>query len=296
VLALRRVLRDRRIEIAHAHETAPLLALRLAATGLGIPVVFTFHGATPDREAAVARLARRAADLTISPSQASLDALIARGLPREGTRRLGLGVAPLAGTAAAEVADLRGRLLGPDGRFLVLSLSRLSAQKGIDVMIDVAARVGAVRPDIVFAVAGGGAPPAEAEGQARAAGVAPQMRFLGPVRNVAEHLRAADLFLLTSRWENLPISIVEAFRAGLPVVATDCGGVRELVDASVGALRPVGDAAGIAGAVLDLAGDPDLRARKGAAALVRSAEPRFDPETVHASFEAMYRDLLRSFP
>ncbi|MFM2356091.1 MAG: hypothetical protein RLZZ528_1827, partial [Pseudomonadota bacterium] len=272
--------------------TAPLLALRLAAFGLGIPIVFTFHGATPEREGAVAAMARRAADLTISPSQASLEALIAKGLPRVTTRQLGLGVAPLAVTDPAEVAALRQKLLGNEGQFLVVSLSRLSTQKGIDVMIEVAARVARQRPDIVFAVAGGGAAPGEAEAWARAAGVERSMRFLGPVRTVAEHLRASDMFLLTSRWENLPISIVEAFRAGLPVVATDCGGVRELVDDAVGALARVEDAEGIAAAVLELAGDADLRARKGAAALARSGEARFDPDAVHATFEAMYGEVL----
>jgi glycosyltransferase involved in cell wall biosynthesis len=106
------------------------------------------------------------------------------------------------------------------------------------------------------------------------------------------HLRAADMFLLTSRWENLPISIVEAFRAGLPVVATDCGGVKELVDDSVGALLPVGDAAGIAGALAGVIADPDLRAAKGAAALARSKEDRFDPAAVHARFADMYREVI----
>lgn len=290
--ALRRVIRERRIELIHAHETAPALTARLAALGLGVPVVMTFHGAAPSREQSVARIGRLCADLVISPSRTSLDALIARGLPAARARHVGLGIAPLPAVAAAEVAARRAALLGARSGPLIFSLSRLQEQKGIDVMVEVARRVVAEWPGAVFVVAGGG-PLADSVGAwAEAAGVAGNMRFLGPVSTVPLHLRAADIFLLTSRWEALPISIVEAFRAGLPVVATDCGGVRELVDARVGAMLPVGDAGAIAAALLGLIRDPAARSAKGAAALDRSREARFDPATVHGAFEALYGAVI----
>lgn len=289
---LRRILRDRRIEVIHAHETAPLLVARLAALGLNIPIAFTFHGSAPSREAEVARFARMAADLTLSPSRTSLDKLIAKGLPATRTRQLGLGIAPVPALDPAAVAALRADLLGADGRVLILSLSRLQEQKGIDIMIEVARSVIAARPDVRFAVAGGGPLTDVVGGWARDAGIADHIRFLGPVSTVPLHLAAADIFLLTSRWEALPISIVEAFRAGLPVIATDCGGVKELVDSRVGALERVGDVEGLAAAILALVNDPAQRATKASAALNRSHEARFDPDQVHATFEDMYRGLL----
>lgn len=289
---LRPVLKARRIELIHAHETAPLLVARLASLGLGIPVAFTFHGSAPSREAEVARFARIAATITLSPSRTSLDKLIAKGLPRGRTRQLGLGIAPVPPLDPAAVASLRTQLMGPDGRFLVLSLSRLQEQKGIDIMIDVARRVMAARPDVRFAVAGGGPLADVVPGWIRDAVLDGKFRLLGPIGTVPLHLAAADLFLLTSRWEALPISIVEAFRAGLPVVATDCGGVRELVDARVGSLEQVGDVDGLTRAILALANDADLCRRKSAAAMDRSHEARFDPDSVHKGFETLYRDLV----
>jgi len=291
-LALRREIRARGVEIIHSHETAPALAVRLATAGMGLPRLMTFHGSAPDREASVARIGRACADLVISPSQTSLDSLIAKGLPRDKTRHLGLGIAPMPAVDPDAVAALRQELLGPEGRYLILSLSRLQPQKGIDVMVEVARRVVAQAPGAVFAVAGKGPLREQAEGWARAAGVADHIRFLGPVSTVPLHLAASDLFLLTSRWEALPISIVEAFRAGLPAIATDCGGVGELIDDQVGALLPVGDAAAIADAVLAMIADPALAARKAAAALARSHEARFDPATVHAAFEATYAEMI----
>lgn len=291
-LTLRRQIRARRIDLVHSHETAPALVARLATAGMRLPRLMTFHGSAPDREASVARIGRYCADLTISPSQTSLDSLIAKGLPRERTRHLGLGIAPMPVLDPVAVASLRRELLGPEGRYLILSLSRLQPQKGIDVMVDVARRVKAQAPGVVFAIAGKGPLLEQAQGWARDAGVAAHFRFLGPVSTVPLHLAAADLFLLTSRWEALPISIVEAFRAGLPAIATDCGGVRELIDETVGALLPVGDAAGIADAILAMIADPAMAQRKAAAALARSAEARFDPDAVHATFAATYAEMI----
>lgn len=292
IAALRRAVRANRIEVIHAHETAPAIIARLATLGLGVPVVFTFHGSAPARERSVAIVARRFADLTVSPSRDGAERLAGHGVPRERCRVLGLGISPLAGVPAAEVAALRAELLAGREGPLVFSLSRLDPQKGIDTMIAVAQRLVGRFPGIVFAVGGKGPLAGKVEDWAREAGVAAAMRFLGLVTTVPAHLRAADLFLLTSRWENRPISIVEAFGAGLPVVATDCGGVRELVDDEVGALVPVDDADGIAGALAALLGDPARMERCGAAALARSRSAAFDPHTVHAGFEALYRELL----
>ncbi|MCB1332749.1 MAG: glycosyltransferase family 4 protein [Roseivivax sp.] len=289
---LRRAIRLGRIELVHAHETAPAIVARLATLGLDVPVVLTFHGSAPEREASVARTARLCADLTLSPSRDGIERLVAHGLPRTRAQATGLGIAPMPAVDPAEAAALRAALL--DGREgpLILSLSRIDRQKGIDVMVDVAARVTARAPGATFVVAGKGPMEHKVAGWAEAAGVTDAMRFVGPTDQVPLYLAAADLFLLTSRWENLPISIVEAFRAGLPVVATDCGGVRELVDDSVGALVPVEDPATSAAALLRLIDDSEARARAGANALARSTEDRFTPAAVHARFETLYAELL----
>ncbi len=291
-LQLRRALAGGRFDLIHAHETAPALTARLASLGSRVPIVMTYHGAAPAREASVARIGRFCADVVVSPSKTALDALIARGLPPGRTRVIPNGVPEPPPQPPEAVAALRARLLAGREGPLIVSMSRLHEQKGIDVMIDVAARVVAGCPGAVFAVAGGGPLAGTVEGWARDKGVLDHLRFLGPVSTVPLHLRAADIFLLTSRWENLPISIIEAFRAGLPVVATDCGGVRELVGPEVGALLPVGDAEGIAAAVTALIADPALRRTKGDAARAFCAQAGFDPATVHRRFAALYQSLV----
>ena len=132
----------------------------------------------------------------------------------------------------------------------------------------------------------------EARAWASEASIADKLTFAGHSDEAQAYLAASDIFFLPSRWESLPISIVEAFQRGLPVVATDTAGVEELVDETVGRLVPVGDVDAMVAALAELAGDAALRARLSDAALRRSHEDRFSPAHVHASFEQLYRDAL----
>jgi glycosyltransferase involved in cell wall biosynthesis len=289
---LRRALRRHSIQLVHAHETAPCILARLATMGLNIPVVFTYHGSEPNRVASVARTARRCADLTISPSRTSLDHLIAKGLAREKTRVIGLGVHRLPQVAPDTVAARRRDLLGENGKFLIASLSRLAPQKGIDMMIEVARKISDQRDDVVFAIGGHGPLSDIVQSWTEITGVSDNVKFLGLVSDVASVLAASDICLLTSRWEALPISIVEAFQAGLPVVATDCGGVRELVSPEVGVVLQVADTNAIAAAIIDLLDNPDRRRQMGAAAQALSLKERFSPPAVHQSFAELYAGLI----
>lgn len=293
-LKLRRAIGRDPVDLIHAHETAPALVARIATFGRNIPVVFTFHGSEPERVPEVAGVAKRCADLTASPSKTSLDALIEHGVEREKSRHLGLGIPAFPDVPEPEIKAIREKFLDMAGTSgpLVLALSRAYPQKGVDVMVKVARRVLDKHPETVFVVGGGGPLEDDARQWARNAELGNQMIFAGHISTVPAHLKAADVFLNTSRWEASPISIVEAFRAGLPVVATDCGGVKELVDDSVGGLCPVEDDAALAEAVIQLVGSEDTRRAKAEAALKRSAEARFDVDSVYQTFEQTYQDLI----
>lgn len=291
-LALRKTLSKHKFDVIHVHETAPALVARLATLGKNIPIVMTFHGSAPERIPSAAKIGKYCADVVASPSRISLDALIANGVRADRTKVLRNGIKPLRVASADTVATLRDRYL-PDGKGqIVFSPSRLAPQKGIDIMIEVAKLVLEKRPDTQFVIAGGGVLTGTVDEWAEAAGVGDNMHFLGAIDTVPEHLQASDLFLLTSRWEALPISIVEAFRAGLPVVATDCGGVSELVDDQVGKLCTVEDVDGITDAVLTLLQSDELRQQKSSAAIARSEEKQFDVDHAHEQILATYKGVL----
>ena len=97
--------------------------------------------------------------------------------------------------------------------------------------------------------------------------------------------------MLTSRWEALPFTIVEAFQAGIPAVAAACSGVVELIDDSVGAVVPIGDVAAISAAVTGILSDDEKRSAMAGAALALSKHDRFNPDWVHRQFEKTYYEL-----
>ncbi|OSP52261.1 glycosyltransferase family 4 protein [Pseudoruegeria sp. SK021] len=293
-IALRKEIRHFGTDLIHVHETTPALVAWLATRGLNIPIVMTYHGAAPEREKYAARIARYCATLTLSPSQTALNALIGHGLSPSRGQVVGLGIAGLPEVSSSTRETIRNSFLKPEGGILVLSLSRLHHQKGIDLMIKVASKVCEQRADVVFVVAGTGPESARSEELVSTLKLFGHFIFLGSINNVADYLYAADIYLLTSRWENLPISIVEAFRAGLPVIATECGGVKELVDNQVGDLCAVEDIQSLATAVLRHANDEPMRKQKGEKALSRSKEARFSPDAVHSSLEVIYTETLLS--
>lgn len=291
-LALRKTLSKQKFDVIHVHETAPALVARIATFGKNIPIVMTFHGSAPERIPSAAKIGKYCADLVASPSRISLDALIANGVRANKTKVLRNGIKPLRVATADTIATLRDRYLPDDIGQIVFSPSRLAPQKGIDIMIEVAKRVLEKLPNTQFVVAGGGGLTGVVNDWAEAAGVGDNMHFLGAIDTVPEHLQASDLFLLTSRWEALPISIVESFRAGLPVVATDCGGVSELVDDQVGRLCTVEDVDGITEAVLTLLQSDELRQQKRVAAIARSEEKQFDVDHAHEQILATYQAVM----
>ncbi len=293
-LKLRRVLKARQIDLVHVHETAAAIVARIAVLGLSIPIVFTFHGATEGRLPEVARTSRFACNKVIALSQRAANDLSRLGVPQKKLRVVGLGIAPPPTIAEAEWQNLRHSYLSNDAKYLVVTVGRLAVQKGIDLLVDVAKRVTARRKDVHFVVVGDGPLRCELESMATEAGIQSRVTFVGYSDQPHAYLRAADVFLLPSRWEALPISIVEAFRAGLPVIACDTGGVTELVTSEVGVVVPVGDVDALTASVMQLVSDDQLRGRMSTAARARGAEDRFALDHMNPKIEALYNELLAS--
>lgn len=292
---LRRWLKANPVDVMHAHDSAPALVANLARRGLNIPLIVTYHGSEPERIAGFGKIAR-GCDLTVTPSHRSAEDLATiGGVPRDRLRVIGLGVNPPPAVTEAQVADLRARLLG-DGDRVILTLVRLAHQKGVDILIDCAARLKTTHPGWRFIVAGDGPDEEKLKALAARAGVTDVMRFIGRTSEPHLHLRAADLFLLTSRWEALPFTIVEAFQAACPSVATACSGVVELIDDQVGRVTPIGDVPAICTAVEEVLSDEPRRRHMAAAALARAAEDRFNPDWVHPQFGKLYAELAPPAP
>jgi len=184
--------------------------------------------------------------------------------------------------SGAEIANPRG------GVPTLVAVGRLKAPKDPLTFVRALARLNGA-PFRALVVGDG---PDRERIAAAARPLGPAVQLLGERGDVRELLADADVFVLSSRSEGLPISILEAMAAGLPVVASRVGGVVEIVvDAETGYLVPPGDEGALAAAIERLLADSSLRRRLGAAGRAR-AEALFDlPEFRHAHLELYAREL-----
>jgi glycosyltransferase involved in cell wall biosynthesis len=182
---------------------------------------------------------------------------------------------------------------GIEPRATVLThIGRFAVQKNHALLVKAFAQVRSDAPLYLLLVGGGELENAVRE-QVAGLGLQGRVRFLGVRADVADILRASDVFVLSSRWEGNPMSVMEAMAAGLPVVSTAVGGVPELVrNGETGLLVPSEDAGALTRAVQALVDDSSRRQAMGAAAR-QHAVAHFDIRHTVRMYEELYESLLR---
>lgn len=170
-------------------------------------------------------------------------------------------------------------------------VARLTHVKGHEFLFDAVAKLAPTVPALRVVCIGDGEREAELKALVASSGIADHVHFAGLRRDVARLLPGFDVACLTSRYECAPLAVIEAMAAGVPVVASDVGTVRDMVtDGVEGLLFPAGDASALAAHLERLAGDATLRARMGSAGRVR-AERDFRIEHTAARYEQLLLEL-----
>jgi predicted dehydrogenase len=179
------------------------------------------------------------------------------------------------------------------GGKLLLTVARFSAQKDHATLIAAMPVIVAAHPDAVLLLVGTGEAQDAARHLVETLGMAAQIRFLGQRDDIADLMAAADLFVLPSRFEGLPLAVLEAMAAGLAVVATRIGGTLEALGKDHPHLTAPGDAAGLAQNIIALLHDPPALQALGDAGRQRFSK-HFQAERMAAETEAIYRPFLHS--
>jgi len=303
-----RLLRRVRPDIVHTHNPKPGLYGRLAARLAGVPVVVnTVHGlyATPEdpllRRLAVysaERLASGCSGAELVQNPDDLEVLRRIGVARSKLVLLGNGIDldrfhPR--HDAADVSKARASLGLSGDKFVVGVVTRLVWSKGLRELFAAARAIARKRSDIVFCIVGPedshkrDALEASDIDAARAAG---NVSFCGLRHDIEELYCAFDVFALPSYREGFPRSAMEAAASGIPVIASDIRGCREVVEnGTTGVLVPVRDADALCAAVCELADDAPRRLAMGKAAVAK-AESEFDYRKVVALTLDVYNRLL----
>jgi glycosyltransferase involved in cell wall biosynthesis len=199
--------------------------------------------------------------------------------------------APLPSVERARVRAEVG--VGSQTEMLVTTVARLSIQKGLDDLVDAAADVLRARSDVKFLLIGEGERRPELTQRIERHQLGERFDLAGerPATEVARLLASSDLFVLSSHFEGIPISLLEAMATGCPPIATAVGGVPEVVpDGAVGVLVEAARPAQLAAAIVRLLEQPALRSRIGEAARARVIA-RFDRAAGYARTLGLYAEV-----
>jgi glycosyltransferase involved in cell wall biosynthesis len=308
---LTRWIRRERFSIVHCHSTKAGLLGRFAARIAGVPgIVFTVHGWPftgwwhPFIRVTVAPAERVAAWLsTAIICVCEYDRARALSMGIAGPEKVHVihnGVAPErwfpaprsaqpAPPAGIQASHRHDGQAPVNGARRVVSVGRLTAQKDLVTLLQAWRHVDGPHR---LALVGDGPSRPDLEQMIEHAGLAGRVDLLGARDDVPAILREADLFVLSSRWEGLPLAVIEAMMSGLPVVATAVGGVpEEVVEGETGLLVPPGDPQALARALSQLLNDEGLRRRAGAAGQRRALEYFTEARMVRQTAE-VYEHVL----
>ncbi len=296
---LRALVDERDIDLVHTHMPYVAAGARITVPRR-VPMVHTEHNLwdryrRPTRWANAATYPRNAAVIAVSDAVArsiTVPRWLTRHPPPVQVIRHGADLASVRRGPAAR-SEGRRRLGLSDSALVVATVGNLTAKKDHATFLDAVAALARDHPDLVAVIVGTGPLEAELRGRARTLGLEPHVQFAGIRDDVYELLPGFDAFVLTSRYEGLPISLLEAMATGIPSVVTRVGGIPEVVSDGVeGFLVPPGDVGSIGAALAKLLDDPPLRVTMGAAAAARARE--FDLRSAVLATQAVYDRVLVS--
>lgn len=294
--ALRGVLVKEQPAIAIAFMPTANVLLSLAAVGLGIPTIGSERIHPPRmplgelweraRRYAYGRLTALVAQTTLSAEWLA---------ENTSAKREQIAVIPNPVTLPLLVNEPRLTLADCKRDMgcarVLLAVGRLDQQKGFDRLIDAFAQLAGQEPEWGLVILGEGGQRAALEEQCRASGLESRVRLPGAVGNVGECYQAADLYVMTSRFEGFPNTLLEALAHGLPAVAVDCEtGPREILrHEEDGLLVPQDDSAALLGALKRLMADDGLRVHFSERAV--EARQRFAVERVAEMWEELFSNV-----
>jgi glycosyltransferase involved in cell wall biosynthesis len=292
VRQIQKIIEEDGIDLVHAHgykaDFYALLAARLAE----VPVTATCHNWLGESWSmrAYARLDRYL--LRFFDGVAAVSNSVAEQLGHTGTRQRMRVIANGVPTHGPGIESRLADQIRKGDRLVVGAVGRLSLEKGAAVLIEAASKICPDFPQAFFVVVGDGPLRSSVEAGVRELGITGQFLFTGERNDVDQIYRSFDVYVLPSFQEGMPMALLEAMAAGLPVVATKVGGVPDLVcDPSVGTLVEPGDPTAFAAGIRGLLSDQSRRERMGSNAR-RRVEDHFSAAAMARNYGELYQEAL----
>lgn len=298
-----RILLSRKVDIVQPFLTPANLFGLLSAILCRIPVkIMTRRPGTEPKKASmgyrfyfkVEAFLGRFADLVVSNSEAGREYAVQHGVPRERTRVIYNGINLNRLSAAEQDSEQARRRLGvPQGGKIVGMIARMFPPKDHGTFLRAAAIINQTIPDTRFALVGDGPLRSHLENLSHELGIASKTVFFGIQQDVGTYLSTFDVAVLVSNFEGCSNVILEAMTLGKPVIATDVGGNKELVeDGKTGLLVPVQNPQALAKAIISCFRQPDWARDMGQRAR-ETVLKRFSLDRMVRDYEQLYEQTMR---
>jgi len=277
---LKKIVRKENAHILHMHGYGATTFGRLVGWFNGRATILHEHanltGRYPGYLTLADKILARHTDLAMAVGQSTLEfTLNYRHTNPEKTELVYLG-APMEEyypRSEEEVAANREKFNVPAGHLVVGTVTRLHENKGNKYFVAAAKKILEKHPNTIFPIVGEGPLGDELRAQAEELGIADKVQFWGFQRDIPAVLSTFDVMVYPSLWEGTPLTCFEAMGMGKTLAATRCDGLMQVLeDGETALMCEMRDADGLAEIIVRLLGDPELRARLGAAALKESAK------------------------
>ncbi|MGI6550964.1 MAG: glycosyltransferase [Syntrophomonadales bacterium] len=301
VAPIRRLIKEQGIDLVHTHGVRANLVARMAGRSENVPVVTTFHSVlqydySTSAEAAVARfltrLTNNRTDRFIAISGAIKEDLVAMGVTPHRIKVIynGLDVSLL--TPADSPDNVRRNLGISPGQRVVAMVGRLHAVKGHIFLLKAAQQIVTQHHDVVFLLVGEGPERRTIEKTIQELGLEDKVIMTGFYPNISDLYPIMDMLCLPSLMEGMGLVLLEAMYFGVPVVATQVGGIPEvIIDGESGLLVDPGNSRALAMAITWLLDDPGLQRQLITGGLRRAQQ--FTVENMVRHTERVYTDLIQ---
>jgi glycosyltransferase involved in cell wall biosynthesis len=283
-----RIFKESRPDIVHLHNPTPTVYAAISARSSGVcRIVSTRHGLVEGPHAIVAELKYAVAaafcDHIVGICETTVDNLRRlHTIPARKIVRIYNGVMPIERILPAMCPPKKG--------LTVLFVGRLAAVKNLSLLLKAFRTALSSRPDLRLWIVGDGPERSSLERLATESNIVREVTFWGQQLNVAPFFSAADIFLMSSISEGLPLSLLQAFSAGLPSIVTDVGGMAEAVRLSkAGIVVPPANSLTMAAAILELA-DNDHKRLGFSANAVSTFHTEFSLQHMVGAYESLYVD------
>ncbi len=291
------VLRRHRVTLAHSHEFTMAVYGSWAARQAGVPHLFTMHGGRYNAERLRRRIALRVA-ANLSGAVVAVSESLARHLSRDLWLRASRTITIPNGVRQAPdtPSTLRHELALPTEAFLVVAVGNLYPVKGHRFLLEALGLLRTTLPQLHVAIAGRGELEGALRTRAAELGVADRFHLLGLRADVGNVLAGANVVVLPSLSEGVPLALLEAMLAARPIIATAVGEVPTVLDhGRAGVIIPPGDAISLADALRGLLADSQRRQLLSVAALTRATE-NYTLARMMERYLALYARVLGTLP